>query len=130
MSSGKYLQPIRKSFLSVSGGTVVGNTTFSSGLKSNVLSADDILIGDINLHDIFSKIIKYADREIPEGALDGENCIFYLKHIPIKNSEHIFLNGVLQDPEEESDYSIFENSIIFNFPPTENFKIRCSYRHA
>ena len=79
MSSGKYLQPIRKSFLSVSGGTVAGNTTFSSGLKSNVLSADDILIGDVNLHDIFSKIIKYADREIPKGALDGENCIFYLK---------------------------------------------------
>jgi len=73
--------------------------------------------------------IKYSDKEIPTGVLDGENCIFYLQYTPVEKSEHVFLNGVLQDVGLDSDYTILGNSIIFNNPPLGNFKIRCSYRY-
>ena len=43
-----------------------------------------------------TKII-YIDKEIPSGLIDGINDIFELSSDPIPNSEHLFLNGLLND---------------------------------
>jgi hypothetical protein len=70
--------------------------------------------------------ITYVDKEIPLGIIDGINISFVLNYTPIPSSEHIFLNGLLQD--EDEDYIINYDTIIFNEAPSIGMKIRCSYR--
>jgi hypothetical protein len=72
-----------------------------------------------------TKVI-HIDKEIPEGSIDGVNATFLLNNNPIPGSEHVYLNGLLQD--EIDDYSINYNTILFNEPPLSGMKIRCSYR--
>jgi hypothetical protein len=72
-----------------------------------------------------SKII-HVDKEKPIGVIDGVNVNFSLSHIPIPGSEHLYLNGLLQDGED--DYQIENNNILFNEPPSIGMKIKCSYR--
>lgn len=72
--------------------------------------------------------INHIDREIPSGVIDGVNKIFILSQTPELESEHIFLNGLLQDSGETEDYIISGNTITFIDAPLEGSKIRCSYR--
>ena len=69
----------------------------------------------------------YSDKEIPDGPIDGINHIFTLSHAPILNSEHIYLNGLLQ--EIDFDYVINDEEIAFIDPPLSGMRIRCSYRY-
>ena len=69
----------------------------------------------------------YSDKEIPDGPIDGTNHIFTLLHAPILNSEHIYLNGLLQ--EINFDYVINDEEIAFIDPPLSGMRIRCSYRY-
>lgn len=68
----------------------------------------------------------FIDREKISGAVDGVNKIFTLKYLPSLNSEHLFLNGLLQD--EFDDYVISGKTITFLVTPPRNSKVRCSYR--
>lgn len=70
--------------------------------------------------------ITYVDKEMPSGVIDGLNETFDLSQIPIPGSEHVYLNGLLQD--ENEDYIMEFNSIKFIEPPLIGMKIRCSYR--
>ena len=72
-----------------------------------------------------NKVI-HIDKELPDESLDGVNATFLLNNNPIPGSEHVYLNGLLQD--EVDDYSINYNTILFNEPPLSGMKIRCSYR--
>ena len=74
-----------------------------------------------------SKVI-HVDKEIPDGIIDGINKTFVLNSIPIPNSEHLYLNGLLQEEGVNEDYVIVNDTIIFNEPPLVGMKIRCSYR--
>lgn len=74
-----------------------------------------------------SKVI-HVDKEIPDGIIDGINQTFVLNSIPIPNSEHLYLNGLLQEEGVDEDYVIVNDTIIFNEPPLVGMKIRCSYR--
>jgi hypothetical protein len=73
--------------------------------------------------------VLYSDKEIPSGELNSLNTTFFLENEPIFNSEHVYLNGVLQDSGEENDYIIEGNQIEFLIPPRSGSKIRCSYRY-
>ena len=73
--------------------------------------------------------IKFSDREIPVGAVDSVNLIFTLQHVPVSHSEHVYINGVLQDPGQDNDYSITTNEIIFTEAPLSGSKIKCTYRY-
>lgn len=66
------------------------------------------------------------DKEIPTGDVNGTNNIFTLNFLPIQNSEHVYLNGLLQDVDE--DYTITGSTINFITSPITGMKIRCSYR--
>jgi hypothetical protein len=68
----------------------------------------------------------YVDKEKPTGDINGTNSNFILSKIPIPNSEHIYLNGLLQDVDE--DYTINNSTITFFMAPLTGMKIRCSYR--
>jgi hypothetical protein len=70
--------------------------------------------------------ITHIDKEKPNGVIDGINNNFILNNNPIPGSEHVYLNGLLQD--DEDDYQIEYNTIIFNEPPSIGMKIKCSYR--
>jgi len=67
------------------------------------------------------------NREIPKGDLNGINFIFTLSRVPIEGSEHIYLNGLLQENGEENDYIIRNSDIIFLTPPERDYKLRCTY---
>ena len=72
-----------------------------------------------------TKII-FVDKETPQGLVNDDNRTFELSSEPILNSEHVYLNGLLQDSED--DYVLIGNEIIFNESPMVNSKIKCSYR--
>ena len=69
----------------------------------------------------------FSDKETPGGLIDGQNSVYSLSRTPINGTEHIYLNGLLQD--EEDDYYLKDGVIIFSFPPPINSKIKCSYRY-
>ena len=72
--------------------------------------------------------VNYVDKEVPSGIVDGTNDMFELSYEPIPNSEHLFLNGLLQDSGIDGDYLIEGNVIKFLNPPYFGMKIKCSYR--
>ena len=86
--------------------------------KTDLWSAEKIIsqIGNSNVN-----------KEIPAGLINGVNKKFLLKYTPSKNSEHLYLNGLLQDSDEDTDYMISGNIITFIDPPMEGSKLRCSY---
>lgn len=91
-------------------------------------------IGDITDWEVFTlghqQTIQHVDKEIPLGDIDGVNNLFTLLNIPDENSEHIYLNGLLQDSGQFEDYTIIGNEIYFNEPPLLGMKLRCSYRYT
>lgn len=98
---------------------------------SNIVFIDPILTSS-KLHCTYyyndSTPIKiFSDKEIPIGNIDGVNNFFILNHIPIEGSEHVYLNGLLQESGVENDYVIYDSNITFLNPPEENFKLRCTY---
>ena len=72
--------------------------------------------------------VTYVDKEIPTGTIDGVNSTFMLSSEPVPYSEHLFLNGLLQDEGVSEDYVITGNVIVFNEPPSIGMKLRCTYR--
>jgi hypothetical protein len=48
------------------------------------------------------------------GTVNGINDTFTLAHVPTSGSEHLFVNGVLQNPGATADYTITGASIVFN----------------
>jgi hypothetical protein len=67
----------------------------------------------------------FRDKEQPKGDINGTNTIFTLNYTPIEDSEHIYLNGLLQ--ENGGDYSISGSVITFIEAPTSTMKLRCTY---
>lgn len=73
------------------------------------------------------KVNTAMNKEIPSGNIDGYNFIFTLSSSPILDSEHVYLNGLLQKSKEEGDYTFYDDSIYFVDPPTVNSTIMCTY---
>lgn len=70
--------------------------------------------------------VVHIDKEIPTGLINDINVNFILNYTPIPGSEHVYLNGLLQD--DIDDYQLDHNTIVFNEPPSVGMKIKCSYR--
>jgi hypothetical protein len=68
-----------------------------------------------------------VNKETPVGSIDGVNSVFILAHAPADNSEHVYLNGLLQDSDYGSDYTMDGNMITFVQAPFQGSKIRCTY---
>lgn len=78
------------------------------------------------------KLIGFVTRAVPVGAIDGKNSTFVLSETPIANSEHVYLNGLLQEPGDTKDYRISGNLLIFNddFIPQLNDLLFVSFRYT
>ena len=72
--------------------------------------------------------INFIDNETPFGDINGINVIFTLSETPVPGSEHLYLNGLLQDSGMDLDYTIVGKIIEFNIPPPIGSSILCSYR--
>jgi hypothetical protein len=69
----------------------------------------------------------FKDKEIPSGSINGTNTIFILQNLPVEGSEHLYLNGVLQESGEGNDYAISDSTITFKEAPPTDMKLRCTY---
>ena len=76
-----------------------------------------------------SEEVKFVDRETITGDVDGINNSFTLQYTPIVGSEHIYLNGMLQESGIEYDYVSSGSGVIFNESPPSDSRIKCSYRY-
>ena len=71
----------------------------------------------------------FSDKEIPEGIKNGINKRFRLMNPPEFNSEHLFLNGVLQDGDG-CDYVIHGNILTLKMAPSGSDKLLCIYYYT
>ena len=72
----------------------------------------------------------FVDKEIPSGAINGSNTAFVLANTPTAGTEHVYLNGILQESGGGNDYTISTNTITMLTAPLSGEKIRCTYRKA
>ena len=70
----------------------------------------------------------FVDKEIPSGSINGSNATFTLSSIPISGTEHLYINGVLQESGAGNDYTISGLTITMSTAPLSLEKLRCSYR--
>ena len=70
----------------------------------------------------------FIDKEVPAGAINGANVTFTLSNTAISGSEHVYLNGMLQESGSGNDYTITGAVITFLSAPLSGEKIRTSYR--
>jgi hypothetical protein len=70
----------------------------------------------------------FVDRETPSGSVNGSNTAFTLANTPVSGSEHVYLNGLLQEPGAGNDYTISGSTITYLTAPQTGDKIRVSYR--
>ena len=71
----------------------------------------------------------FSDKEIPDGIRNGTNKRFRLLNPPEFNSEHLFLNGILQEGDG-CDYIIHGNIITMKLAPSFNDKLLCTYYYT
>lgn len=74
--------------------------------------------------------IRFVDKEIPGGLINSDNTVYTLAYTPIPGSEHLYLNGLLQDSGEDLDYTIVDSTITFHDAPIEGMTLKCSYRRV
>ena len=48
----------------------------------------------------------FVDKETPSGSINGSNDTFTLANTPVAGSEHLYLNGILQESGGGNDYTI------------------------
>jgi phage-related tail fiber protein len=69
----------------------------------------------------------FVDKETPSGTVNGSNAAFTLANTPISGSEHVYLNGLLQEGGGE-DYTLSTATITFVAAPLTGSRIRVTYR--
>ena len=70
----------------------------------------------------------FVDKEIPSGSINGSNTAFTLANTPVSGSEHVYLNGILQESGGGNDYTISSGTITMLTAPLTGEKLRVSYR--
>lgn len=70
--------------------------------------------------------LSFVDKEIPTGTIDGINTIFTLTDIPIEGTEYVYLNGLLQ--QVNNDYTIVDDIITMAIAPLISDILQVSYR--
>lgn len=70
----------------------------------------------------------FVDKEIPSGAINGTNTTYTLAFTPVLGSDHLYLNGILQESGSGNDYTISGTTITMASAMLSGEKIRVSYR--
>lgn len=104
--------------------TKTGNTVNVGAGLGILANADDVAIDTT----VVSRKADFVDRETPTGLVNGSNTSYVLANTPVAGSEHIYLNGLLQEPGAGNDYTIATTTITYLTAPVSGDKIRVSYR--
>lgn len=70
----------------------------------------------------------FVDKEVPSGAINGINTTYTLGNTPTAGTEHVYVNGVLQESGAGNDYIISGATITMLSALATGEKIRVSYR--
>lgn len=70
----------------------------------------------------------FVDKETPTGSINGANTAFSLANTPVAGSEHVYVNGMLQESGSGNDYTISGASITMLYTLQTGEKLRVSYR--
>jgi len=111
---------------------VEDGATTDYSITDNIIKFSEPLLPGMKIHCTYYYTLEiqakaFSDKESPQGEIDGINSIFILQNTPVEGSEHIYLNGVLQESGIENDYVISDSNITFNFSPDKGSKLRCTY---
>lgn len=69
----------------------------------------------------------FVTKEVPSGSINGSNVTFTLANTPTAGTEHVYLNGVLQESGSGNDYTISGATITYLSAPLTGDKIRVTY---
>ena len=113
--------------VSVNEGTINGDTRWfcpandggTVGVTTLTFNRD--VVGALNASN-------FVDKETPIGLVNGTNTVYTVLTAPALGSEHLYLNGYLQESGVGNDYTILSNSITMAVAPLTGEKIRISYR--
>lgn len=83
--------------------------------------------GAVTLSSGMMRVANYVVRETPTGLVNNSNTAFVLAATPVANTEHVYLNGILQDVGAGNDYTISGATITFAEAPTTGDKVRVTY---
>lgn len=115
-------------FLAVEEGTSNANTIWlCTSNKGGTLGTTAITWQQIPTSAGFTSA-NFVDKEIPTGAINGANTTFTLANTPTAGSEHLYINGVLQESGAGNDYTISSATITMLTAPLTGEKIRVTYR--
>lgn len=70
----------------------------------------------------------FVDKEVPSGAINGSNVTYTLANTPVAGSDHVYVNGMLQEVGAGNDYTISGGTITMLTALATGEKIRVSYR--
>lgn len=70
----------------------------------------------------------FVDKEVPSGTKNGSNPTFTLANTPTAGSEHLYLNGILQNVGAGNDYTITGGTITMLNIPLASDVLLASYR--
>ena len=99
-------------------------------------NAQVALSGDVTINEtgvvtvdssVFVKVSDVISRETPTGLINGSNVTFVLANTPKAGTEHVYVNGLLQDAGAGNDYTISGNTITMLYALATPDKIRVSY---
>jgi hypothetical protein len=69
----------------------------------------------------------FAIGEVPSGAINSSNVTFTLAHVPVANTDALFLNGLRQKKGISNDYTISGATITFNTAPMTGSVLLADY---
>jgi hypothetical protein len=103
-------------------------------ISSSIITFSEPLLSGMKLHCTYyyvdpTPVKVFKDKEILSGSIDGINKTFTLQYTPVEDSEHIYLNGLLQESGVNGDYEISDSTITFKEAPPTNTNLRGTYYH-
>ena len=109
------------------GGSTYGNTMwFCTVAQGGTLGTTAVTFQQVNASGLTSS--NFVDKEAPSGSYNGSNTTYSLANTPVSGSEHVYLNGILQESGSGNDYTISGATITMLTAPVASDKIRVSYR--
>jgi hypothetical protein len=114
-------------FFAVEEGSVYADTLWLCTVsQGGTLGSTAVTFVQVNAAGLTSS--NFVDKETPSGAINGSNTTFTLANTPVAGSEHVYLNGILQDVGAGNDYTISGATITMLTAPATGEKLRVSYR--
>jgi len=104
-------------------------------ISSSIITFNEPLLSGMKLNCTYyyvdpTPLKAFRDKEVLLGLIDGVNRTFTLQYSPVDNSEHVYVNGLLQESGIIGDYEISGSIITFKEAPPTDTNLRGTYYHT